>query len=470
MIQYSIVNKVIYRLVKQIMSFKNRFALGCGRTIYKLMRMLGRQASTFPGKFALRISKEAFSYAASQRDIVCITGTNGKTTTTSVAVDLLRNLGVPVTTNHSGANLKAGLLTAMMVQLKDGITVLEIDEAAFASCAAELDPKAVVVTNIFADQLDRYGSIDAIRELIQSGCAKCKADLVLCADDPRVTAIGEALKERTIVYYGAEVSGNMNSDSMEKASVDESADCPNCGTELSYNYHTIRQQGDYYCSDCSWQRPQADYVFTRNKAEQILCIKANGKKASSKFPLDGLYNAYNATAAVALIAHLLPNQPFDAVVAGLATTKPQFGRLERFSYKDKEVCFLLVKNPAGLEQSVRLVLEQDDIGGMLFFLNNKPADGADPSWIWQADLNNLPLPPVPLGAGGMCAKEMATLLQDWSDGKQEIIQSLDNHSLVMEFLELCPPGKCLYLMPNYTVMLSLREELAPTLGFEKSWE
>lgn len=194
------------------------------------------------------------------------------------------------------------------------------------------------------------------------------------------------------------------------------------------------------------------------------------ESGSIVFPLDGLYNAYNACAALALADRMLSGYLLIDLLGEMTNVKPQFGRLERFSWKDKEICFLLVKNPTGLEQGVRLVLEKNDVGGILFFLNNNIADGKSTDWIWDANLEKHCLPDVPLGCGGDRRADMARRLEQWLGGSRSIVLAEDDECLVMDFLNDCPAGKCIYLLPNYTAMLSLRARLAEKLGFNKHWE
>lgn len=460
------------------MSIIDSIAIGVGKSVRWMMQRMGRQASTLPGRITLSLSKRALRHAAAGRRILCITGTNGKTTTTSVVTDLLRHQGYTVVTNRSGANMQSGLMTALMTADRGGYTVLEVDEAALARCSADLMPQAILVTNIFRDQLDRYGEIDTIFNLIRQGCLQTEAQLVLCADDPRVAAIAQDCAPERVIYYGAAPCEGTAVSAQRAVPEDSGADvssCPRCRQALFYTAKTISHQGFYNCPACGFQHPSAHLVFSRGTDPRHLhfdCHSTDGQSetAEARFPLDGFYNAYNACGALALTRAALPARNMAQIAEGFSDVKPQFGRLERIQTMGRAICFVLVKNSAGLEQAVRLLCEMTDVGGVLFFLNNRPADGEDVSWIWDADLEPFAFPDVPIGASGMRRSDMALRLTHALHDQKVVEIGEDPVEMTLRYLEQCPADRCLYLLPNYTAMLSLREALAVRLGFEKRWE
>ncbi|MDD2214512.1 MAG: MurT ligase domain-containing protein [Oscillospiraceae bacterium] len=473
-----------------------RYQLAClaGRMIYHLLRLTGRQASTLPGRVTLLIDPEALAISARGRQILCVTGTNGKTTSTSVLARLLES-GLPagsrVLTNAFGANLTSGMMTVLLQSKAGDFVVLEADEAAFARAAASLKPQLILVTNIFRDQLDRYGELDTVYKLILKGCLDAGQDtcrLVLGADDPHVAALGSSSVHTT--YFGAQASecaprhqsGNMT----------DAAHCPVCGSLLTYQGRSISHMGLYRCPACDFSRPEPEYRFRRQTAADTSAEAAGSleltycRVAGAQGPqplifqeqltqllplrLAGLYNAYNICGAVAAALTFIPQMTLPQVRAALEQVRPSFGRLERISYGDKSVCFILVKNPTGMEQGLRLVSEAKDAGGVIFFLNNHVNDGVDISWIWDAPLEQVRLPAMPVGAGGQRRGDMALRLHYALGDSVTIAQSEDKLALVRQFLAQCKPGQCLYLLPNYTAMLQLRQELAPLLGYERRWD
>ncbi|NJP39964.1 DUF1727 domain-containing protein [Oscillospiraceae bacterium HV4-5-C5C] len=469
-----------------------RYQLAClaGRMIYHLLRLSGRQASTLPGRVTLLLDPGALALSAQGRQILCVTGTNGKTTSTSVLARLLET-GLPkgsrVLTNAFGANLTSGMMTVLLQSKKGDYVVLEADEAAFAKAAASLKPQLILVTNIFRDQLDRYGELDTVYKLILNGCLEAgqTCRLVLGADDPHVAAIGSNSVHAT--YFGAQdsecaprhQSGNMT----------DAAHCPVCGSLLTYQGRSISHMGIYRCPACDFSRPEPEYLFRRQASaaasagslELTYCRVAGAQgplplmyrqQLTQRLPLrlEGLYNAYNISGAVAAALTLIPEMTLSQVQGALQQVRPSFGRLERIRYGDKSVCFILVKNPTGMEQGLRLVSEAQDAGGVIFFLNNHVNDGVDISWIWDAPLEQVKLPAMPVGASGQRRADMALRLHYALGSGVKIEQNEDMLALVRQFLEQCRPGQCLYLLPNYTAMLQLRQELAPLLGYQRRWD
>lgn len=466
---------------------RHRFAIGCGRVVAKGLRMLGRQASTLPGKITLRINPRSLHQQAKGRHIVMVSGTNGKTTTTSVLARLLETglgEGQRVLSNEFGANLASGMMTTMLYSQAGDYVVLECDEAAFARHAAAIAPKAVVLTNIFRDQLDRFGELDTVLRLLKEGSLSTGSEcqLILCADDPNVASIGNTVEDRSH-YFAADGEAFVNLEDKNSPHQTDSAHCPLCGHNLLYNWRSMNHLGDFRCSHCDYKRPEVDMVFRRQARDKQLAINFRHDHAAdpsneyidftpntwidSFWPLDGLYNAYNAAAAILAARVILPGITEAQLHKGLSRVKPAFGRLERIPYKGRELCFVLVKNPAGMEQGIRLVSEAEDAAAVIFFLNNRVNDGVDVSWIWDAPFEHFELPTIPLGASGDRAGDMALRLDYAFGPKHQIETSTDGPGLVMKFLEACPEGKTVYLLPNYSAMMDLRQALAEPLQYKK---
>ncbi|NLL65108.1 MAG: DUF1727 domain-containing protein [Clostridiaceae bacterium] len=453
------------------MSFRNKWAIFTGRLTRKILRLLGRQASTLPGRVTLTLAPNALSYIAQNFKVICVTGTNGKTTSTSLLTDVLRGLGHEVVTNRSGANMQMGLMTTLMSAKKRGVAVLEVDEAAFAKCASDLDPEVILVTNIFPDQMDRYGSIAGIRDLIKTGCAATKAHLVVCGDDPNAVAIGKELPN-PCVYYGAADSEHSHSNDQTSyiAGETEEYQCPNCNQLMHYRSQVMRQQGDFFCTNCGFQHPHIHYTFTIDHRKMLTVFNDSGEKVKGYLPIEGFFNAVNACGVVA-VAKVLNNEvSLDRIVGQFKNAKPQYGRLERIKYQDKELCFVLIKNAAGMEQGVRLVTEMDDVGGVLFVINNQPADGEDVSWIWDTELEKMDLPSVSYAASGSCREQIAQRLEAALPPDNRVTIETDAVALTVKMLDHCPKGNCLYILPNYTAMLDLREKLSGLMHFSKHWD
>lgn len=453
---------------------RHKIALACGRTVQRLLRMLGRQASTLPGKITLRIDKSSLAKQAKGREIVLVSGTNGKTTSTSILARLLEaSLGsrARVLSNEYGANLASGIMTTLLFSRVGDYMVLECDEAAFAKHAADLKPKAVVLTNIFRDQLDRFGELDTVLKLLRQGSIAAGSDcsFILCADDPNVASIAEAVSGSSY-FFAADAAVFESEKTSAVTHQTDAAHCPACGHSLAYRWRSMSHLGDYSCSYCDYKRADADLLFRRMASDrqiEFLSPKEDQSWLSSPWPLDGLYNAYNAAAAVLAAKQLLPDFNLASLRTGLERVKPAFGRLERIPYKGRELCFVLVKNPAGMEQGIRLVSEAEDAASVIFFLNNRVNDGVDVSWIWDAPFEQFELEGLALGASGDRAGDMALRL-DYAFGPDRKVDLSENGAdLVMKFLETCPEGKTVYLLPNYSAMMDLRQALAEPLNYNK---
>lgn len=463
-----------------------------------IMHRLGRQASTLPGRFLLRLDKAVLAKLAAGKRILAVSGTNGKTTTVSLTAGLLRRSGLRVVSNATGANLQSGLVTCLALAPKDtDVFVLEVDEAAWGACAHELKPMSFLVTNLFRDQLDRYGELAHVFALLRKGVEAAHPDtLILCADDPTLLPLADAAGDAVILYYGHNfppLDENEDSENTKQgfSSDLESAICPRCNEKLRYREQTMAHMGLYYCPGCGEKRPRLDFAFSTNPKTGSLVFhlgsiedllrggKQTYKEIACNFPLKGLYNAYNACAAVAMsyraLEQLNPGQPapdYGKLIDGLREAKPSFGRQERFDLpgnEGKSLCLLLVKNPTGLEQGLSLLHEVNDLGAIVMALNSQPPDGCDISWIWDASIESYPLPDSSLYLSGERRGDLALrlLYAGVELGESQVAY----HSLeaVKRAVKACPQNRCVYVLVNYTAMLNLRRALASTYGFSWEW-
>ena len=458
---------------RQLNQLRHKLAVGVGRLCVMLLRAMGRQASTLPGQISLRVAGGALADQARGVHVLLVSGTNGKTTTTSILVRLLEQAlpaGTKIHSNEYGANMANGMMTALLAAKPGDYAVLECDEAAFAKHAGSLEPETIVLTNIFRDQLDRYGELDTVLRLLKKGCedSGTKAKLVLCADDPLVASIAKTASGDAL-FFGLDEAQFETDETLYSG---DSAHCPLCDQTLDYKGRSMSHLGDYHCPDCDYGRPKSDLVFRRDLDSRELLMMFESsvlapRQIRTTMPLDGLYNAYNVAAASLVLETVVPSFSDAALQAGLVAVRPAFGRLERIPYEGKEVCFVLVKNPAGMEQGLRLITEAADVGSVIFFLNNRVNDGIDVSWIWDAPFEQFRMPDVPLGASGERGGDMALRLDYAYGPEQAVIASDDQISLVLQFLADCPLGKTVYLLPNYSAMMELRGQLAEHLGYQR---
>ncbi len=504
------------------LNLRGRLACHVARGILYLLKKLKRQASTFPGEVARRIDPKILKRLAALCRVIVVTGTNGKTTTAMIVTDLLREMGLRVLSNSAGANLETGLITALLHAQAGDLAVLEVDEASFGKCAAALAPEQVLVTNLFRDQLDRYGELDAVYRMIEKGIREAKPQrLILLADDAKVNQLGEAVADHgtELWRFGWDMaqteadtcttSVNTASDATESDIASEktaqqerrtimrwtdAALCPNCGFRLKMARHLIAHTGDYRCEHCGLKRVRPNFSFFLDETglfklhfdprpqDEHTAIAGEAiegeamapfESAASQSPLEGRFNAYNLAAALSLAKSLCPQTSLQDLLNLTRSVKPRFGRLERFSLgQGRSVCFLLVKNPAGYAESLHFLEQQKDLGGLMFLLNDNWQDGRDISWIWDVPFEMYPCFETPHKAvAGTRAEDLALRLSIWGleVEKDRVLPEDQACELVFELLSEIPEGTCLYILPNYTALLHLRGQVLERLGLSSDW-
>lgn len=477
-------------LFRSRLTFRERarasLAIQTGRALTFLLRSLGRGATALPGKAALTVDPLLLKRLTAGRTVYLVTGTNGKTTTVRILCSILEALGTPVITNPSGANLDSGLTTTLLDHLpllrqittgeNDVAIVFEIDEAFFAKLAASLGPSVCVVTNFFRDQLDRYGELAHTRDLIAKGLADSSARVVLCADDSLCASLARG-REDQCLFFGLDQAAMQTGPS---GAVTESAFCTFCGTRYQYQAHAYGHLGHFTCPDCGFTRPQPDLSFapaaplshetqTRpdEKSEpQTLRFQYHGQTILAELAIPGLHNGYNASAA--LLAAIAGGQPFAPAAGAMGQARAAFGRMERFAVGEREVCLILVKNPVGMDRALDFVSQAKDFGAAMLLLNANDPDGRDVSWIWDVDFETHLLPGR-LGLSGIRAADLALRLNYAGKIASELEVDSDTLALFDRQLALCPPGTCLYVLPNYTAMLDLRASLAKRYQLREFW-
>jgi UDP-N-acetylmuramyl tripeptide synthase len=345
-----------------------------------------------------------------------------------------------------------------IARAKDRLAILEVDEATLPAIVTTVGPRAVVFTNLFRDQLDRYGEVDTVAQAWQRALARAphETTLVLNADDPAVAHLGDGARQR-VLYYGVD-------DTSAAVEADQHASdfrtCLRCGTELRYEATFYGHIGHWRCDACGNRRPVPGVrvtSFAPGDDTTALTIAAPEGEMRIELPLAGLYNAYNALAAAAgaIALGIAP----AAVVAALDGFNAAFGRQERFRIAGRDVQGLLGKNPTGLNQVLRAVAARPGRKRVLFFLNDGIADGRDVSWIWDADYELLQPQAEWVLAAGTRAEDLALRLKYAGFGDDPALER-DTRAAVRRALAQTPEGATLYVVPTYTAMLEVRELLA----------
>ena len=355
------------------------------------------------------------------------------------------------------------------------LAILEVDEATLPEIASAVHPRVIVFTNLFRDQLDRYGEVDTVahswERALEAGSGKREAGyhpptIVLNADDPAVAHLGRGYAG-TVVYYGVE-DASVGAEAVEHAS--DFRICLECGGELAYDVTFYGHVGHWRCPACGNARPETNVRMTRvvlGDEATALRVETSDGELSIRLPMSGLYNAYNALAAAAGAIELA--LPRDAIVSALEGFSAAFGRQERFEIDGRDVRVLLGKNPTGLNQVLRTIASVPGKRRLLLFLNDGIADGRDVSWIWDADYELVQPQTVWAMASGTRAEDLALRLKYAGFGDAVPFERSTQAALRCA-VEGTPEGEVLWVVPTYTAMLEVREIIAKRAGRARFWE
>ncbi len=458
-------------------------AVALGKLAGQLSRRLGAGGgTTLPGTLARRVAPSILRDLSARlpHGALLVSGTNGKTTTSRMVSEILRAHGEQVLHNRAGANLIGGLTTTVISatnwlgQPQATIGLFETDEAALPQAIAEVCPRLVLIHNLFRDQLDRYGEVDTVAAHWRTALATLPASstLVLNADDPAVADLGRDMAAR-VVYYGLEDTRHATG---AAAHIADSQFCRRCGTRYHFSAAFYAHIGHYQCPQCGHQRPQPEVSLARldlrGTTGSTLGITYPGGAVEIVLPLPGLYNALNALAATA-VAYSLAVSPVQTRRA-IESFSAAFGRIERVAAGTGGPTMLiaLIKNPVGASETVRMLVEQAPGGRdlhVLIAINDRFADGTDVSWLWDADFEAL-ADAAHITVSGTRAADMAVRLK-YAGLNPERMTTIDDLPAALDTaLARLPAGATLYLLPTYTAMLDLREDLAKRGWVRQFWE
>ncbi|WP_203269203.1 lipid II isoglutaminyl synthase subunit MurT [Streptococcus uberis] len=437
------------------MKMKTLMGITAGKTAQTLLKSMGR-GSTYPGKLALQFDKNILDTLAKDYEIVVVTGTNGKTLTTALTVGILKEAYGQVLTNPSGANMITGIVSSFLTAKKGKsgkkIAVLEIDEASLPRITQYIKPSLFVFTNIFRDQMDRYGEIYTTYQLIIDGAKNAPEATILANGDSPIFASKELVNP--VKYYG------FNTEDHEPQLAHYNTEgilCPKCQAILQYRLNTYANLGHYICLNCDFKRPKLDYQLTAlTKTSNVSsAFVIDGQEYSIN--VGGLYNIYNALAAVS-VAEFFGLSP-EQIKAGFEKSQAVFGRQETFSIGDKSCTLVLIKNPVGASQALEMIKLADYPFSLSVLLNANYADGIDTSWIWDANFELIQeMDITEINAGGVRHSEIARRLRvsGYDSSKISEKESLEE---VMQAIEK-QESKHAYILATYTAMLAFRELLA----------
>jgi UDP-N-acetylmuramyl tripeptide synthase len=456
--------------------------LALARAVAAVSRLRGGGTSA-PGKLLMALDPDAIASlgARLRSGSVLVSGTNGKTTTAAMAACIFEHAGTALVHNRAGANMAGGIAAALLAaarphkQIAGELGLFEVDELWLDAVAAQLHPRAVVLGNLFRDQLDRYGELETIAARWQH---QLQAEqLVLNADDPLVADLGR--EHAHALYFGVE------DDSLALPQMAHAADakhCRRCGAPYTFDAVYLGHLGHYRCTNCGQTRPlpavSAVAVTLDGVRAARFTLRTPAGEGQVDLQLPGLYNVYNALAAAALASAL--DAPLASIIAGLQDARAAFGRAEAVTLSlrgghgaapvERELRILLVKNPAGANEVLRTLALEPGEHDLLGVLNDNIADGRDVSWIWDADFELLAARIRRMTCSGTRAAELGLRLKYAGvDPARIAVEPELSRALEGAAREAPSPPAPLYALPTYTAMLSLRELLAARGAVSGAW-
>ena len=436
------------------MNIRTKFAIEAGKLTRWALQTFTNGGSSFPGKVAHAIDPHILKHLSDHYEVIIVSGTNGKTLTTSLIVQLLKQKYPNILTNPTGANLTQGIVSTFLnhtpVKGEKNIAVLEVDEATIKHITPFIQPKLFVFTNIFRDQMDRFGEIYTTYQYMLDGASFAPEATILSNGDAPIFNSDTLPNPR--LYFGfnhaedGHYQAHYNTDGIL---------CPHCHSILQYNFITYSNLGKYYCPNGDFKRPELDYSVT--ELTELSLTKSSFKIDGFDFslPIGGLYNIYNAlsTYAAARFFGLTPEE----IQVGFGQAQRVFGRQEIFTLEDKEVMINLIKNPVGFNQIVQLLGYEKEEFSLAVLLNDNYADGQDISWIWDGEFEELAkLTPKQTYIGGIRVDDLETRME--VAGFTTLTKTENNDDLIEKLKSV--PTKKINILATYTALLQLRKDLA----------
>ncbi len=452
---------------------KNILAVNIGKSVALGLKLFKLGSGTsMPGIVAKKISPTILTDLVKQTkcEIVAVTGTNGKTTTSNFVSAILQTAGRKVAHNAKGANMLTGITTAMvekadlLARLNADNSVLESDEAYLQLIADCFCVDFLIITNLFRDQLDRYGELDATAKMIKKAIDKFKihsydnADHLSCpqifttilnADDPSL----QCLSDMQSIFFGFEDIQFAFEHEQTQAEISTCS----CGKTYEYTKHYYGQIGHYHCS-CGKKRPDTFLkatakIFTDHSILNIVNPYL-GEKFTVNVNLPGVYNAYNALAAITLST--LIGISSEDIKKTFETYQTVFGRADSRIIKGKKTIIQLIKNPVGAGEVIQTV-HDDKNARILLAINDNYADGRDISWLWDANFDLLKDHNKKIIVSGIRYADMAVRLKYAGIPQENIELEPDIKKALLKAVNETEQDEKLYILPTYTALLKMEK-------------
>ncbi|HEY0965684.1 MAG TPA: MurT ligase domain-containing protein [Candidatus Saccharimonadales bacterium] len=412
-----------------------------GKAIKTAMKLRGG-GSALPGLVVEKIDPDFIKDTLAQlpQGVVVVSGTNGKTTTTKMVVELLQGQGLKVFTNRTGSNFTRGVAAALLGEVDNrgnldaDIAVLELDEAHAVHFVRSVQPRYSLLLNVMRDQLDRFGEIDTTAKLLKTIADQTTEKVIVNREDPRLLKLCKSLDPKKVGYFGL-------------------------SPELRETFPTDDDMRSGGTTQSTAMAPQAISIlasFENNTAEFLI----ESRKLITSLKLEGIYNIYNAAAALGLVTTIIETINFDTLRDSLSTIEPAFGRGESIIVNGRPVDLVLVKNPAGFRLSLKSFSPKGY--ATMIAINDNYADGRDMSWLWDVDFDSLKENGV-AAVTGVRAYDMALRLQ-YEEVEVAYVDTDLKKSLKDFIAHEAGTPKRIYC--SYTAMLALRRELSKIANVE----
>lgn len=425
------------------------------RLAYLAIKILNKSSGTsFVGMLVLKLCPDFLRYCPKyiKKRIVTITGTNGKSTTSGIIAHILEVAHQRVIHNLKGANMLTGVANVFALCVRPlkrfDYAVIESDEAYLSRLYDYINADYLVVTNLFRDQLDRYGELNTTAQFIKNAIDKNPdLKLILNADDPIVATFN---RTKYAVYYGFENVEYKCSYENKSNAPSEVFNC-SCNEELKYTKQFFAQQGHYYCPHCGYKRPKCNYPANVIVYDDYSVISVENRGISFEFKVNlaGLYNAYNALAAIAFAFQCGLNQV--EIQKALDSYHAIFGRTEKCVINGNPAVIQLIKNPTGASEVLKTV---DLNSNIVIAINDNYADGRDISWLWDSDFEQLKDAKKLVITSGIRANDMATRLKYAGIPQGKIIIEPN----IKKAIDMATKDGKTTILPSYTALLKLTKE------------
>lgn len=440
------------------MKIKTFFALGVAKFTRFILKVTNHKATSLPGKVAHKIDPNILDTLSENTKFVFVTGTNGKTMTTHFLTSLLRQKYDKVFTNDSGSNMIQGIITTLLdnPRKEDTVAVLEIDEANLVRITKYINPDYVVFTNIFRDQMDRFAEIYNVYDLLIKGMKNTKDATIIANGDLPIFSYDE-MKDFKVKYFGIRDSKKVSDGyDLDPEFNSDGIICPKCHSILKYRLINYSSLGDFCCPSCDFKSPELSYTIDKIKYMDESHSKFSVNGEDYQVNVGGLYNVYNALAAIATAKEL--NLSSEMIYQGLEAQKNIFGRQESIKIGNKNLTINLVKNPTGLNQVIDLLLFNKEPLTLICLLNDRYADGTDISWIYDSYFEKLKdLDIKDIYVSGLRKKDMKRRLEiaEVFDGDIEVFDYENESKKIIDQSKT----DNIYVLSTYTAMNKFREVL-----------